>query len=89
MEDLKKGDIIWVRPHAYYSDVNSGYSKDTYNSHPYTIGGLARWLGGEFYRFIHMTNSDTAFVGRLVKRPVCCDDFDLCLVKIKEIIKVP
>ena len=50
---LKKGDYVFVKPHDKREDVFCG------DRHPDR-------LGGEFYRFVHYTNKDTAFVSRPV-----------------------
>ena len=90
---MKKGDIIQIKEHDCYSDVLSGHKP---NAELKTHGptGFPLWycriIKGGDYRFIHMTNSDTAFVQRLGGPDWLRDPFydsRLILVKIDQIIK--
>ncbi|KKN55762.1 hypothetical protein LCGC14_0579110 [marine sediment metagenome] len=69
---MKKGNIVFVKPHGKYEDVMCGIKKP-------------RLLGGEFYRFVHNTNADTAFVTRVKTSTPYYDGKDRILVPKKEL----
>ena len=63
--ELKKGDFVFIKPHNKREDVICGI-KDS----------LCRRLGGEFYKFVHFVNSDTAFVSRPVSFCECVEKWE-------------
>ena len=58
--NLKREEIVYINAHNSESDVACGRRKPRRN-------------GGEFYRFIHWVNSNTAFVSRPLHYVHCCE----------------
>lgn len=62
---MKKGDFVFIRPHDKREDVFCGVPS-----------AVRRRLGGEIYKFVHFTNSDTAFVSRPVSFGECVERWE-------------